>query len=364
MRKTKKYIVWLIGAAGAVLLLAMAAIYGSRTGKRPGTAWEEWTEEGNYYNYCPSYIAASDTERYIYYCKNQTEGQIKDSIYMRPGTRTQDAWEWGEDKLALAPGESGWDSIHVCDPDVKKGNFTYGDHTYAYIMFYLGSDKSNNNHNQIGVAFSDSLEGPWIKWEGNPLISYGFASDWGRGQPSAVSVDKKGRLLLFYSCGDRDGTRMVYRDIDLSDMNAPVIGEEMTVPTDGLTEIDGSQVILHNGAFAYDEETDRYYLVRPRHPFDTSNPAYISSQLQVAYTPASTIRSGSGTWTVEGHITPEQSGKERNHNSCLLTDMWGGLSGGRKHYQINFTGSDTGEFPANLWTYRIYGIGKESLEEP
>ncbi len=363
MKKPKKYLVLLIGVIGIAFIMVIAVLQVGPAGNTPGKAWLEWTETGNYYNYCPSYIEASDTERYLYYCKNQIEGQIKDSIYMRSGTRNGEAWEWSADSVALIPGESGWDSIHVCDPDVKKGNFIYDDHTYVYVMFYLGSDKSNNNHNQIGVAFSDNLNGPWIKWQGNPLITYGFASDWGRGQPSAISVDEKGKLLLFYSCGDRDGTRMVYRNVDLSNMNDPIIGDEVIVPTDGLTEADGSQVILHNGALAYDKATDRFYMVRPRHPFEKAAPSYISTELEVAYTPASTIWNGSGTWMVEGHITSEQTDKERNHNSCLLTDVWGGLVGGRNHYQINFTGSDTGEFPANLWTYRIYGIGKESLKK-
>lgn len=351
----------LIATLCVTILLFVILLLGNRKEKVIETAWEEWTETGRYYSYCPSYIQTSDTERYIYYCRNEFEGQIKDSIYMRPSIKKEESWEWGEAAVALVPSENGWDSIHVCDPDVKEGSFLYNNHTYRYIMFYLGSDKSNSNHNQIGVAFADSMNGPWTKWEANPIIEFGFANYWGKGQPSAISLDGKGKLMLFYSCGDLEGTRMAYREMDLSDMSNPWIGEERVVPTDGLTESDGSQVILHNGGLAYDEGTDRYYLVRPRHPFDIEAPNFISSQLQVAYTPASTFHSGTGTWTVEGHVTPEQSEKERNHNSCLLTDTKGGLIGGADGYQINFTGSDIGGFPDNLWSYRLYGIGKEGL---
>jgi hypothetical protein len=325
------------------------------------SAWLEWTETGNYYNYCPSYIANSDTERFMYYCKNQTAGQIVDYIYMRRITGSGSSWTWGTPSVALAPSATGWDSVHVCDPDVKKGSFLFNNHTYSYAMFYLGCDQLDNNHNQIGVAFSDSLYGPWVKWSGNPLITFTSTSQWGVGQPSATSVDGKGRMLLFYSRGDSAGTRMVRRDINLANMSSPTIGGEVTVPTNGLTESDGSSVILHNGALAYDAATDRFYLVRPRHPFETTDPSYVSSSLQVAYTSGATIWNGTGTWTIEGHIKPAQSGKARNHNSTLLTDVWGNLKGGANSYQVNFTGSDVGSFPGNLWTYRIYGIGKASL---
>ncbi len=355
MKQLKKVFVFLL--CTICLLTTSKSVYAY-------SAWLEWTEGGNYYNYCPSYIAASDTERFIYYCKNQNAGEIVDYIYMRRITGSGSNWTWGPASVALTPSSGGWDSVHVCDPDVKKGSFNYNNHTYSYVMFYLGCDRTDNNHNQIGVAFSDSLNGPWVKWSGNPLITFSSTSHWGVGQPSATCVDGQGRLLLFYSRGDQNGTRIVRRDINIANMSSPSIGAEVTVPTGGLTEADGSPVILHNGAFAYDGGTDRFYLVRPRHPFEASSPDYISTDLQVAYTPASTIWNGTGTWTVEGHVTPAQSGKARNHNACLLTDVWGNLKGGANYYQVNFTGSDTGAFPANLWTYRIYGIGKDALAGP
>jgi hypothetical protein len=323
--------------------------------------WEEWSETGRYYNYAPSHIQVSDSVRYLYYCRNQVDGVIKDSIFLRQSIKGENGWEWQEPLLALEPSSSGWDSIHVCDPDVKQGEFSYKDHTYQHIMFYLGSDRSNNNHNQIGIALADDSDGPWVKWEQNPIVDYGFANFWGKGQPSAVSLDNKGKMLLFYSCGDRDGTRMLYRKLDLSDLSVPIIGEEKVLTTEGLTEIDGSQAILHNGALAYDEKTDRFYLIRPRHPFEATAPDFISSQLQVAYTPAATIWSGNGTWTVEGHITPVQTQKARNHNSCILTDAYGGLVGGAKNYQINFSVSDINRFPEHLWSYRIYGAKIDNL---
>lgn len=353
MRNVKKYI--------SIVLCTILIFTSFKTNVSAYSAWLEWSETGNYYNYCPSYVATSDTERFIYYCKNQTAGEIVDYIYMRRITGSGSNWSWGAPSVALAPSASGWDSVHVCDPDVKKGSYRYNNHTYSYVMFYLGCDQLDNNHNQIGVAFSDSLNGPWVKWSGNPLVTFSPTDQWGVGQPSATSIDGQGRMLLFYSRGDVNGTRIVRREINIADMSAPVIGSEVKVPTNGLTETDGSSVILHNGSFAYDGDTDRFYLVRPRHPFETTNPSYVSSSLQVAYTPAATIWNGTGNWTVEGHITPAITGKARNHNACLLTDVWGNLKGGANSYQVNFTGSDTGNFPANLWTYRLYGIGKASL---
>ncbi|MFT4146770.1 MAG: hypothetical protein QM644_20190 [Mobilitalea sp.] len=358
--KKRKIIIAMV-AFLVILGLILIGLLMIRQKKEIPSPWEEWSEKGRYYNYAPSYLQVSDSNRYLYYCRNSIDGIIKDSIFLRQSIKGEKGWEWKDPVLAIEPSASGWDSIHVCDPDVKQGEFTYRNHTYQFIMFYLGSDRSNNNHNQIGVALADNLEGPWVKWEQNPLVEYGFANFWGKGQPSAISLDKKGEMLLFYSSGDNNGTRMLYRVLDLSDLDVPVIGEEQLLSTEGLTESDGSQVILHNGALAYEEKTDRFYLIRPRHPFEATTPDYISSQLQVAYTPAATIWSGAGSWTIDGHITSEETKKARNHNSCFLTNSFGGLIGGSKEYQISFTISDINSFPESLWSYRIYGAKKDNL---
>jgi hypothetical protein len=308
--------------------------------------------QGKYYNYCPSYIQTSDDTRVIFYCRNKDHGVIVDSIYTRKATLADGCWTWGEQAVALRHGNDGWDSIHVCDPDVKKGQFMVDGHEYAWVMFYLGTDQLNNCHNQIGIAFSDSIDGPWVKWSQNPLITSIDKSVWGVGQPSAVSLNGKGEFLLFYS-GVDSATTLAYRHIDLSDMSVPEISPPKPVFCHGLTEKDGGNTnFFHNVGVAIDMQSGNLYTIRERGPAPVGDPDFVSDELQVAYASLQAILDGNGLWTVEGEITPDVSGHPRNHNATILTDLYGVLAGGAQGYTLAFCASGTGY--NNLWTYRVF----------
>ena len=77
---------------------------------------------------------------------------------------------------------------------------------YKYALFFLSNPKEYY-YNEIGVAFSNDLDAAsWVKYpeqivkktwpeEGDQSLG-GNAKSWGVGQPSAVSLDKGGKVLV------------------------------------------------------------------------------------------------------------------------------------------------------------------------
>jgi len=97
-------------------------------------------------------------------------------------------WIKYEKNPVLESGKQGeWDDKYVaCASILKEGQYdiTYKDH--KYYIFYTGSGTSGRH---IGFATSDNPLGPWKKYEGNPIIEdFGYLG----------SVDKiKGKFYMF-----------------------------------------------------------------------------------------------------------------------------------------------------------------------
>lgn len=116
--------------------------------------------KGDYYNYAPCLIQLDNSTKYLFYCGNRESSTIVDYICWKKATLNNGVWTWSSENVAFGPSESDWDMCHVCDPDVIKGQFDYNGHTYSWAMTYLGVAQWDCNANQIGIAFSDSIEGP------------------------------------------------------------------------------------------------------------------------------------------------------------------------------------------------------------
>ena len=252
--------------------------------------------------------------------------------------------------------KNAFDEFHACDPAVINGQFLYDGTTYPWAMFYLGEDISPNDcmHNQIGIAFANSLAGPWKKWSGNPIIPFDSYNAWGVGQACAISLDAAGQMILIYGKGTETLSTMFWRELNLSNMSAPGIGPENTVLTNGLTEIDGSYLFFNNSNFAYDTIRSEVFVSRARHPNDTSSPDFIASELQIASIDYHCFFGGTGSWNVLGHINSDQSGFPRNHNSGILRNGYGYLP--EDKLTVIFTvGIEAGGLDW-LWSYRLHSV--------
>ena len=315
------------------------------------------------YAYAPSAVQ-DGSNTYYYTCHNNVSYQIKDHIYL---SQVNTAGSAPQQDLSVMQGTGGaWDSNHVCDPAIVAARTVYNGTTYSLAMFYLGTSYANSR-NEIGVAFSNSYGGPWVKYP-SPIVTTPFSDPtlWGAGMPSATSVDvNTGRVMLFYSVDGNNsdsGSRGTYvdsknkayfRDITLGNMSNPIIGPAVPVTTAGLVSGTGGQDVLHNFDVAYDPSRDRFYMVRERHPFPTTEPWYISTELEVDSIPGSSIWNGTGTWTVEGAISPHQTGFARNHNPGIVKTKFGTLPNSNE-ITVVLTKSNTGSFPATLWGYNLW----------
>ena len=181
-----------------------------------------------HYNYAPSVIQDQYGIRYAFMCENLEPFKIVDYIYLYKGIPQGDSYVWQRGTRIVDPSADGWDNCHICDPDVREFQTTYKGETYNWIMTYLGVDRWDCNHNQIGLAISKNIEGPYIKFDQNPLVAYQDTTRWGVGQSTTIVKDST-TIMLFYHSTTPNGPYCM-REIKLDDLDNIVLGEEMKVP--------------------------------------------------------------------------------------------------------------------------------------
>ncbi len=338
----------------------------------------EPTQEG-IYNYCPAGFV-EDGVTHLYYCTNVDSRVVTDHIGYRSST---DGVHYSDETIVLANGKKwdAWDAIHVCDPDVVKGEFKLDGEVYNYLMVYLGCQTGNNQGNEIGLAVAKRPEGPFLRVSNlNPFVAferdlsqkaYYDIFQWGVGQASLVSLDRKGQIMLIYTRGDLTGTRLVCEVWDVSDLNDPQpIGDNWRreISNRGVIGRDLQPATLLNADFAYDPTEGRLYLVADGAPCyiegvdEPGEPTFISSNLRVmrysqALSPEEMphffLDDASEAWETLALIGRGETGYPRNHNAGLLTDPYGWIESGAP-LQVLYSVSKTKEPSNSLWTYRIH----------
>lgn len=333
----------------------------------------------NFYNYCPSVIMEGDTI-HVWYCSNEKSGNVTDFVGYRKGTlNASGKWEFGEKTLVLGPGDAGeWDSRHVCDPSVTKGAFAMNGETYSYVMAYLGCKTSNNCCNEVGIAVAKAPEGPWVKVESlNPVADWynsaEYAADkWGYGQPSVISSDEAGKVILFYAKGTAKKTCTQVEEWDFSDLDNPVKIRSAEVREKNSVNSSGSQDCINNADFAYDAVNKRLWCIKEDFPYPTDSEInWIAKTNVLMY--ADLGDEGLGAlfgdtvydWNKSGVLQP--TGKYvRAHNAGIVTNAYGRtvnafripvfytVSEAQSAYKDWYGYEQGWQWPA-LHTYRIHG---------
>jgi hypothetical protein len=318
------------------------------------------------YAYCPSIAKEEDGTIHMWFCGTQNMIMV-DNIYhirMDPdGTQTPP-------KIVLQPGPPGaWDDHHTCDPSVIKGNFKMGGNNYQYAMFFLGA-MYGVAYNEVGVAFANDLEADtWDKypaqlvkkpWPEAGDQDWGGGLSWGVGQPSAVSLDRQGKVLLTYTTGDIAGSRIVWAEIDCSDMDNYVPLTPRTMVTTGFFNVDFSAPDgATNCDFAIDPTNNKIVIVRPLLLNVAASVLTLLEGVEVAYMPLDEFLQSKGTWTRTFRITPEASGYPRNHNAGIERNVYGEIEKWEEpvvYYTVALNAPDVALTAEKMpeWTYHIW----------
>lgn len=374
------------------ILLAATMLLAAGCGGTPDTGGgEEMTDlmfddVWGIYNYCPTIMQVDDETRYVWYASNQIPTNITDYVGFRIGKKQPDGrWVYSEKQLVVEhspltneAGERNWDNRHICDPSVIRGEFRDGDAVYTYAMAYTGCFRDNNEDNEVGLIFSNSPEGPWVRVYDKPFRPWtrdmsDVAKDsfqWGNGQPTLVSVDKKGKVMLSYTIGRYNSSSTTVERWDISDIRNPVMEYSTTMTTRGLYNLTGGKEdTITNNVMAYDPATKRYWLLCDTHPWEQDLfPTGVPVSTQISYMESKdgeigdTFRTGGTTWNMFECIDEAKTGYRRNHNCGFVTDPYGHLLDSKK-IEVAYTVAELSpSFTEALWTFRIHCMPFEIKE--
>jgi hypothetical protein len=261
------------------------------------------------YDYAPSSLrpAGSNTV-YNFWCGyGSRPGGNGDVIYFQTYPAPGTSGSPGPVTKVLTPTAGAWDLYHDCDPSIVSGTFTYAGTSYAYALYYTGSNTANGGQSQIGVAFSNNLT-TWVKYP-NPIVTpiIYSSSEYGAGQQSVVRTSGSA------------GVRMFYRD-------TPTPGNQGTLyyrdSTNGITFGAATQIttLIPGGDFAFDPGTNYWYATYS----SRGNPNDLHGFVLTRISNANLFANING-WQDLGTFDETISGRPANHNPGFIRDGSGNV---------------------------------------
>lgn len=266
------------------------------------------------YDYAPSVMYGDGRRMKMWWCGYRDE----DAIFYAE----HKGGEWSSPEVVLRSSDVGWDSVHVCDPSVVRGEFSADGSTWEYAMYYGGAADLIGVNTHIGVAFSDDGR-TWQKYSGNPVIHPKIdpAPGYGAGMPSAYRHrhDKDTVTVAFYDSTDDDANHFGTADDGVH------FG-----PRTKLTADENDPTSIGDIAFHRDEEV---WYVSTKHNSD--------EKIYLYKTATDALDSA---WTECGRIHEALTGNSKNHNPCWLRSPNGALheEAGTRYKRVFFgTGDDS-----------------------
>ncbi|MBR2505687.1 MAG: hypothetical protein IKB70_01915 [Bacilli bacterium] len=295
-----------------------------------------WAEEVGYFARASTVIEEGNT-RYVIYETNKKKNENVTSFALRKANKQEDGqWLYEKNRTVILEASSdSWDK-YIFSPSVIKGEFKKGETTYNYLLAYGGRKQEKDIANQVGIAYAETLEGPWVKHD-KPVIAYDaseYGDEYGAGAPSLLSYNKKGQVRLFHSYAETNLANERVIDCDFSDLNNIILDKGYRhITVNGLRD-NADNVILANGDFALDEN-GTLYLVRDVYPLSGNLPGNATS-LQVAKANVAILNNFvSYSWEIVETFTTsmtvdyedeESMGWDEIYSGSFVRDLYGYIS--------------------------------------
>jgi len=118
----------------------------------------------------PSDVIKVGDSYYVWYSKGPKSGGYNATVWY---ATSKDGIEWEEKGLSIAKGGSGeWDEASVFTPNILEAEGKF------YLFFTgISANPTRKPDSQIGMAVSDSPDGPWVRSDANPLIKRGESKE-------------------------------------------------------------------------------------------------------------------------------------------------------------------------------------------
>ncbi|GHV02456.1 hypothetical protein FACS1894211_13880 [Clostridia bacterium] len=298
-------------------------------------------------------IIEDGAARYVVYNTNKTKNSSDAVLAARKAVLQSGKWVYGEQSIILEPSAGKWDSARVLNADIVEGKFTYSGTEYKYLMAYQGNGITAEKRFKIGLAFSNDILGNWVKTDA-PFIDYDYESEgdaYGAGQPSLLSINRQGQIMLFYAHGSSLLTSTRFVEADLSDFSVPLVSGYVTVPFAGWP-VDGNPLpMINNADFGYDPVSGYVVAVKDGFPYAGTNPA-TATKVEIAKILLDDLFETDGAWrTVVPVIndldlaTQGNTGWKRVHSACMVTNSFGELSA--EALEIGFTSGKAATDPSD-----------------
>ena len=271
--------------------------------------------------------------RYVVYVSNEvSEG---DQVFAaRKGVLENGTWVYGKKHIVLRGDAESWD-MNIYNPSVIKGEFSYQNKTYSYLMAYNGNDNDMNTNNHIGLAVTNDILGSWTKVGDSPILANPevYEASYGFGGCSLVSFDEASKGYMFYTVGETEITHQAAKAYDFSNLDDIVLERGYsTLPVAGLN--DKADVnIISNASLALSKDLSTLYMVRDRLPASGNKPGQ-TTEVEISKASVNVLASVSERWTNVGYISgtdtmdvdnPDSLGWDQIYSGDFVTDEYGRL---------------------------------------